>query len=276
MSIDRVLKNHQFDGVYYDWNIAMFCNNPMHVAQKSSRPAAGGTLAALAVSETGHWDIDELIQLMEWTRERIGPNGLLIVHNTLVPMFVTENFADHVVGLEFGYGKVSVSMPPLSELPLEWMWAGARSRAAINIGTVADNAPPQVVRQHALAGLMTAVTPWRANPDAIEFVNRLKPLGDIERYKFEDWRNKAVRLEGENLASAVYGREGEAFVLLANFNAVAQRARCIVRPAALPYPISSPKFAEIVAGPRLEAARLFGEGELITIPANDVAVVRIR
>jgi len=274
--IDRVLKNHRFDGVYYDWNIAMFCNNPLHTGRKPAGGPDGKGLASLAISETGHWDIDELIQLMEWTRQRIGPDGLLIVHNTLVPMFTTENFADHVVGLEFGYGRVSLSMPPLSDLPLEWSWAGARSRAAINVGTVADNAPPHVVRQHALAGLMTAVTPWRANPDAIEFVGRLKPLGDIEHYKFEDWRNKAVRLDGDNLATAVYSRDGEAFLLLANFSAEAKRARCTVRPEALPYPIPRARSAEIVGGAVVDQFRLFGEGEVITLPANDVVLMRIR
>ncbi len=278
-SIDRVLKNHSFDGVYYDWNIAMFCNNPRHVGQSSNGVAGGKGLAALAVSPTGHWDIDELLQLMEWTRERVGPNGLLIVHNTLVPMFAIENFADHVVGMEFGYGRLSVSMPPLSELPLEWDWAGARSRAVISTGTVADNAPPRVVRQHALAGLMTAVTPWRANADAIEFVARLKPLGDIERYRFEDWRNRAVRLEGENLASAVYSREGEAFILLANFDAAAKKVRATVRPGELPHPLAAPASAAIIGKTgtvSLDPVRLFGEGEMIEIPGTDVVIVRVR
>jgi hypothetical protein len=278
LSVDRVLKNHHFDGVYYDWNIAMFCNNPRHVGKSAAKPDGRG-LAALAMSPAGHWDIDELIQLMEWTRARIGPNGLLIVHNTLVPMFTTENFTDHVVGMEFGYARLSVSMPPLSELPLEWDWVGARSRAVINIGTVAEDAPPRVVRQHALAGLMTAVTPWRANPYAIEFVRRLKPLGDIESYKFEDWRNRAVRLEGENVASAVYSREKEAFILVANFDARARKVRVAVRPRELPDPLLAATSAAIVGERgtvRLDPIRLCGDGEVVEIPSDDVIVIRVR
>ena len=29
-SIDRVLENHPLDGVYYDWNVALLCENPQH------------------------------------------------------------------------------------------------------------------------------------------------------------------------------------------------------------------------------------------------------
>ena len=38
-SIDRVLKNHPLDGVYYDWNVALFCSNPLH---EGNRDRAAG------------------------------------------------------------------------------------------------------------------------------------------------------------------------------------------------------------------------------------------
>jgi len=38
-SVDRVLKNHALDGVYYDWNAALLCSNPSHVAKGSSTSA---------------------------------------------------------------------------------------------------------------------------------------------------------------------------------------------------------------------------------------------
>lgn len=274
-SVDRVLKNHQFDGAYYDWNVALYCNNPRHVGKSSNGITGERGLGALAISPTGHWDIDELIQLVEWTRERVGPEGLFIIHNTLVPMFATENFADHVVGMEFSYGKVSVSMPPLEELPPEWAFAGARPRGVIVTGTVADNAPRAVFRQHALAGLMTAVTPWRANAEAIEFVRRLAPLGDIERFKFEDWRNQAVSLNEPKCYSAVYSRAAEAYLLLANFNSEARKITVRVRPEKLPYPLRALRHASVVGGAELRVASLTGAGESIPIPANDVALVRL-
>ena len=54
LSVDRVLKNHPLDGVYYDWNVALFCCNPLHEGKK-----VGGSAIA-----SGHWDVDELIDLM--------------------------------------------------------------------------------------------------------------------------------------------------------------------------------------------------------------------
>ena len=44
--------------------------------------------------------MDELIELMEWTRQRVDPDGQIMVHNTMVPMFAIENFADYVVAIE--------------------------------------------------------------------------------------------------------------------------------------------------------------------------------
>ena len=43
LSIDRVLKNHPLDGVYYDWNVALFCCNPLHEGKAAAEAAARGT-----------------------------------------------------------------------------------------------------------------------------------------------------------------------------------------------------------------------------------------
>ncbi|HUV14773.1 MAG TPA: DUF6259 domain-containing protein, partial [Acidobacteriota bacterium] len=52
-TVDRVLKNHDFDGVYYDWNIAMFCNNSLHVNETTNGVPPDNGLGALALSPTG-------------------------------------------------------------------------------------------------------------------------------------------------------------------------------------------------------------------------------
>ena len=129
-SIDRVLKNHPLDGVYYDWNVALFCCNPLHEAN-----------ADRAAPAQGHWDIDELLDLMEWTRNRVGAGGLVIVHNTTTPMFATENFADYVVATEWGYRKWTDRAPDLQDLPLEWSLVGALPRGVISYGTIDKDAP---------------------------------------------------------------------------------------------------------------------------------------
>ncbi len=278
-SIDRVLKNHNFDGVYYDWNIAMFCNNPLHVGENDNGVSGEKGLGALAISPTVHWDVDGLIDLMEWTRERVGRDGTVIVHNTLVPMFATENFSTQVLGMEFTYGKLSVSVPKPHEVPLEWNFAGARSRGVIGYGTVVRGAPERLFKLHAILSLVTSVTPWLANPEAIEVFKILKPLGDLEQYKFEDWRNNAVKLYGQDCTSAVYSRSGEAYVLLANFNSEPTKVICTIKPANLSYPLSSISSCGIVGegeSKGLDVKKIVSTGEKLTLPADSVLLLHIK
>lgn len=277
-TVDRVLKNHAFDGVYYDWNIALYCNNPLHVGKSTNSVSGEKGLGAFALSPTGHWDIDELINLVEWTRERVGPDGVIILHNTLVPMFATENFANYVVGMEFIYGMLSVSMPRPEELPLEWNFAGARPRAVIGYGTIAPEAPKRLHQLHAITTLMTSVAPWPASEEAMALYKILKPLGDIEQYKFEDWRNKAVLLDDRDCLTAVYSRAGEAYVLLANLEANPKKVRCRIDTEKLPVALKAATSAEIPGkdAAQLAAAKLTGDGEDITIPADDVVMVHLK
>ena len=182
-SIDRVLKHHPLDGVYYDWNVALLCCNPRHEAGRSR-----------IASAKAHWDMDELLDLMEWTRRRVGPDGLVIVHNTTTPMFATENFADYVVATEWGYRKWTDRAPDLQDLPLEWSLAGARPRGVISYGVLDAKSPQRLHRLFAVEALLGGVTPWPAGPATFELLPLLKPLGDVESYRFADWRSGAVSL----------------------------------------------------------------------------------
>jgi len=278
-SVDRVLKNHKFDGVYYDWNLALYCNNPLHVGKTSNSVSGEKGLGALALSATGHWDMDELVELVEWTRKRVGPDGLVLLHNTLVPMFTTENFADYVVGMEFGYSLVSNSFPKLWELPLEWNFVGARSRAAISGGIIDRQAPRRLHQQMALSGLLTAVAPWRATPEALVLFRLLKPLGNLEKYRFADWRNDAVKIADFDCASAIYSRANESYIILGNFSSTMKTVNCRVVLSALPWPLPSISSAEIVSGTdhiRIDASRLVEKGLSISIPSDGAVILRIR
>lgn len=271
-SIDRVLKNHPLDGVYFDWNVALYCENPLHEGKNAGDPAAG------------HWDIDELLDLMEWTRRRVGPEGLLIVHNTTVPMFATENFADHVVATEWGYQKWTDRAPDLADLPLEWSLAGARSRGVISYGCIDKDAPRRLHKLFALEGFLGGAAPWPASPETLELLPLLKPLGDIEAFRFSDWRNRAVSLSDPRCASAVYSRPGEAYLLLANLDQALREVTCVLRPEKLAYPLARPAAASLLeAGhPELETAKpldirqLVGNGHKITIPGDGAVVIRVR
>jgi hypothetical protein len=251
----------------------------MHVRENSSRVAEDEAKQSLARQRAGHWDMDELIDLMEWTRQRVGPQGLIIIHNTRVPMFVTENFADYVVGMEWGYKKWVDSAPALQELPLEWDFVGARSRGVIGYGIIDRNAPRRLHKLLALEALLTGVAPWPASEEATELYRILKPLGNVEQYKFEDWRNKTVTLKGKGCASAVFSRPDEAYVLLGNLDSDAKRVTCTIDPRKLPHPLSlitSGRILKADGSVDLNAGKLTGGGEDITLPGDNAILIHIK
>ena len=275
-SIDRVLTGHPLDGVYYDWNVALLCCNPRHEKLAAGQPAAG------------HWDIDELLNLMEWTRRRVGPRGLVIIHNTTTPMFASENFADDIVANEWGYGKWSGQGPSLQELPLEWSLVGARARGVISYGQLDAKSPRRLHRLFALEALLGGVTPWPASPEAFELFTVLKPIGTLETCRFADWRNQAVTIRGARTGSAIYSRPGESWLVLANLDETTQEVSCVVHPDKLPYPLSSVASATLFTSsntatnlsgqpaPRpLDAQHFTGSGLTLTIPPDSAVLVRV-
>ena len=275
-SIDRVLKNHNLDGVYYDWNVALLCYNPLHTGETANNISEGNRQEP---PHAYHWDMDELIELMEWTRRRVGPDGLIVVHNTRTPMFAVENFANYVVGLEWGYKKWLNEPAKLRDLPLEWAFAGARSRGVIGYGIIDAKAPRRLHNILALESFLSGVTPWPVSPEAIALNRKLMPLGDVEQYKFEDWRNEVVYLEDDNCASAVYSRPGEAYILLGNLDAEPKKIACIMYPQKLSYPLSTIRSAEIIRGAKrveLNVSQLSGAGEIIPLPGDDMVLVHIK
>lgn len=276
-SIDRVLKNHPLDGVYYDWNVALLCYNPLHEARGEAAAAA-----------QGHWDIDELLELMEWTRRRVGPTGLVIVHNTTTPMFATENFADYVVATEWGYAKWTDKAPDLRDLPLEWSLAGAVPRGVISYGVLDAKAPRRLHRLFALEAFLGGATPWPASPETFDLLPLLKPIGNFETCRFADWRNQAVVLSHPRCAAAIYSRPEEAYLLLVNLDPDPHEVTCVLRLKDLPYPLTAPTAARLVGttgqagGPaqqtesQLDLGQLVGKGMKVTIPGDGAIVIHVR
>ncbi len=290
-SIDRVLQNHPLDGVYYDWNVALWCGNPLHEtgaqpAPAKATPANGPGGAAPA---KGHWDIDELLDLMEWTRNRVGRDGLVIIHNTTTPMYATENFADYVVATEWGYRKWTDRAPDMQDLPLEWNLVSALPRGVISYGTIDKNAPRRLHRLFALEAFLGGVTPWPASEETFELLPLLKPLGDLRSYRFADWRNQAVRLSDARCASAVYSRAGEAYLLLANLDQSPREVTCVLHPDKLPHPLTQPATAVRLPAPTapsdnsgqqaatvVDVRQLTGDGAKIAIPGDDAVLIHVR
>ena len=273
-----MLKNHPLDGVYYDWNVALVCENPRHECQSGR-----------AANAKAHWDIDELLEFMEWTRGRVGPGGLVIIHNTTTPMYATENFADFVVATEWGYEKWTDRAPDLHKLPLEWSLVGALSRGVISYGVLDANSPRRLHRAFALEAFLGGVAPWPASEETFALLPLLKPLGDLTSYRFADWRSPAVSLSHPRCAAAVYSKPGEACLLLANLDPSPREVTCVLHPEKLPfpYPADRPMTAtQLAVSPAaasppqtatpLDAGQITGRGMKITLPGDGAVLVRVK
>ncbi len=270
-SVDRVLAHHPLDGVYYDWNVALRCSNPRHEGRQTNQVTAG------------HWDIDELLNLMEWTRHRVGPDGLVIIHNTSTPLFAAENFASHVVTHEWGHPKWTGNGPDLDALPLEWSLVNARPRGVISYGMVGDHASAHLHRLFALEALLANVSPWPASAESEALMPVLNPIGAIEGCRFADWRNQAVTLRGQRFGSAKFSRPAESWIVIGNLEDTAREVSCVIHPDKLPYPLAkittatwnSPDTAQTNAV-SLDVGQLTNAGVVLKIPAEGAVLIHIR
>ena len=156
-------------------------------------------------------------------------------------------------------------------------------------GQIDANADRHLHRLFALYALVSGVTPWPASPETFTLFAPLGQIEDIASHRFADWRNTAVRLEGDRCASAVYSRPGQCYLLVANLDPVPKQVRCAVRldqlPHALPAPtsatlvasgLSSPTDSDPTVGSALDVGRLTGEGIAIPVPGDSTVLIRLR
>ncbi|MBL7153785.1 MAG: hypothetical protein ISS79_08705, partial [Phycisphaerae bacterium] len=149
----------------------------------------------------------------------------------------------------------------------------------IGYGIIDRNAPRRLHKLLALEALLTGVAPWPASPEAIELYKILEPSGDVEQYKFEDWRNKAVTLDGEHCASAVYSSPREAYILVGNLDVEPKKATFKINLRKLPCPLSSVSSCRIVGTDKpvnLNMGKLTGDGEEIGLPPDGAVLVHIK
>ena len=129
-----------------------------------------------------------------------------------------------------------------------------------------------------LTALITGVSTFPASDGALKLFSILKPLGDLERYQFEDWRNNAVRFNKANCYSAVYCRPGEMYLVLVNLSSEPQTVKCAVNPQAARQPISAITKVELMNGnesTRLSGNLLTPDGQILSFPANGAMLIRL-
>ena len=91
-TIAQVLDNHAFNGVYYDWCMGLECINGAHGNGRR------------------HWDNDRLLDLVEWSRAKVGRDGRIYLHLTNVPSLAIENLGDNILVEESEYFEIFPEM----------------------------------------------------------------------------------------------------------------------------------------------------------------------
>lgn len=279
-NVETVMKHHRLDGIYYDWNQAIYCNNPAHSERECPNGQfddSGKLFADMKDSPVAHWDIDELIELMEWTRQRVGPEGMVIIHNTMNPCMATENFADYILGMEWGSGKLSDGAPALKDLPFEWSFVGARTRGVITGGCLEKAASEALHRKRNIHCLLTGVSPWRADDVSLEMFGPLVSQ-NLDGCRFLDWRHGVAVSDHPAIASAAYDRPDCAWLLLANLSDQSIKIPVMLSSAALHLRESEHYGLTDLGGGKTEqlhATTLFEKGWTTLLLANTCRFIKI-
>ena len=207
-TIDEVLSKHAFRGMYYDWCMGQECINDAH---------GGGRR---------HWDNDRLLDLVEWSRARVGDSGRLYLHLTNVPSLAIENLGDMILVEESEYYEI---FPEMFTPQVHFLNVAPRS---ICVMLPAEERTPQKMRALALAALLHHATlcigGLDASRDVLEFYRAHR--ADFEAFT----RFSRHSAPGEGIVStggsrdvgmSLYWRDGEALGLLANLTDKPQRAK---------------------------------------------------
>jgi len=195
-SIDLVLKNHKFDGVYYDWTNFLYCNN------KKNHPFE-------------HIDVEGFINLLEWTREKIGEKGIMYLHMTDTPFIIAENIADYVLT----YERQAPTKPSIDPFTPQCNLLNTASRVVCHCTTEVQDE----IRTFYLACLLNNVTTYQdiASPKNKSLLEVFRTIKDIDFSKFthfRDYTNDIVNISNPAIKSAIYWNDKNAVVILCNFS----------------------------------------------------------
>ncbi len=206
-SIELVLKKHKFDGVYYDHTWFRVCRHPEHM---------GGHV---------HSDVDEVLDFLRWTREKVGSDGYIFLHNSATPSFIGENLADLVYLGE--HTDPSIPLPGRMSPDMEFVPIVPRNGIIYGPWRTDEEG----VLAHALEGWPVTASISTTKPTADDFtLNLYKALSGLglDRYEFLRAGEKPVGTGNENVYASIYYRSNDAVIFCANIGE--KKARAILKP----------------------------------------------
>ena len=191
-TIDEVLRNHAFDGVYYDWCNALECINPEHGPH--------------------HWDFRKLIEHLLWTHERVGKDGVMYLHLTGNPNIAAENLAGLVLTEESGISRFSGEMfsPHAHFLNI------CPRQVCLMIS---ENSPAADLKRYAMCALLNHTTVSSGHPVLTEFYrNHAGMMKKTGQYCHHSAPGEGLCKTSDSNAvgMSAYWNKDEAMLVLAN------------------------------------------------------------
>ncbi|MGH7143031.1 MAG: hypothetical protein ACREJ2_02720 [Planctomycetota bacterium] len=138
-SIETILGDLPWDGLYFDWCVAHPCCHPDH--------ARG----------PWHSDMDEFLDFLLFCRRRVGEEGTLFMHLSGLPSLVAENMAD----LAFIYEDIGHGLVPLpGEFPAQCEFIPTVPRQLV----VDAKAGSEIAARFVIGGMLEGCPPCTAAP----------------------------------------------------------------------------------------------------------------
>lgn len=251
-----------FDGIYYDWVNNLPCNNANHDPRE-------------------HHAIDEIIDLLQWTRDLVGHDGILILHlYGKRPNIVLENYADLVVNMEELSGRRDL-LVRAEDIPVVTTLAESIPRSPCPSYSTVD---PELKIRNLIAQLaVMGMFHWVGGTDplvgiTLDYFNLFSHY-PLHEYQFRNCFSGIVLTGHPDVRGAVYYREDHALVVLAN---VGHRALGQVRwsfdPSAFGWAIHSLEVRDPITE-RLEkiASEEFQQnGRLVNLSPFDYRLIEVR
>ena len=198
--VKKVVETLGFDGVYYDYAHYWFCNNRLH-------------------SRGDHTNIDDLIEFLEYTRDLVGEDGVVLLHQSgWFPCVLVENYADGLIMFEDTSSWRE--MPPLEKFPPNTLHLRFMN-VAPRIPCPLYNAPDGVKASWDLCAkcVLFGAFPWQGlGPESEPVLALFEAFRafDLSRFRFEDYTRGYVKTSDTAIKGAVYFNDERILTVLSN------------------------------------------------------------
>jgi len=213
-SIDIILNDLPWDGLYFDWCTPHVCRHPDHV---------GGVT---------HIDQDAFLDFMCWCRTRVGPDGIIMSHLSGLPQVAIENMSDISLIYE-DQGGTRPKSP--KDFPIQCTFMPITPRHICGWGKGQEQRFCALVSN--LQGHPALPLPV-SNYDGIDFDKdellkefRLFANVDFTQYKFIPASEGAVETGHKDVHAAIWYRKGEVLLYVVNLGGKTARGTAAFDPA---------------------------------------------